>query len=772
MKNTALLAAASLLALTPSVAQAQASDALDPGAAGTTQAPEELPGTIIVSGEKIDRTLQDTVTSVSVTTAEQIAVRNIQTLQEVYNRTANVSETYGSYGFTIRGMDNRGVSGGGDAALATVYVDGAPIPSTALHGAPTDTWDVEQVEIFRGPQSTLQGLNSLAGAVHVRTRDPQFYWGGRAQARATLEEEFQVSAAGGGPLVEDELAFRVSADFRDERGLIYNPTRDEYSDALEAVNLRGKLRWTPEALPGFDAVLSYTHYDRDGAYYYSYSDLSVDDIYDDRRNFSDTENTGKTNVDIATAELSYEISPQLTLTSITSYNDVVEDNQFDADFSPATDGFGSQDRAFETLTEELRLTYEGERLNGVFGLFYYDRDQVLQTDSRSLVPVPTATAEALLVSGLVGMGFPQAQAEALAPTIVSAYTAQLPVIPVDYVSYAPNSVETYAVFADANFALTDRVNVIAGFRYDHEDSRIAVEQDGIFAGTYPTSTDPLFAQAFLALNAGIEGLISSASGSLPETDESFDAFLPKLGVELSWSDDLTTAFVVQRGYRSGGTSFNVQTSTPYSYDPEYTWNYELSLRARPAPGVQILANAFYVDWSDQQVTVQGPSGIYDTFTANAGESHVYGFELEAQHHVNASFDWYASVGHVQTEFDEFTVDPNEGAVTDLSDTEFAYAPDWTLAAGANFRSGNFVGNINASYRSSVYSTTGVNQVQQRLDERTVVNARIGYDFGDAMLYVFANNLLDEDYIQYLNPVYNVAVVGDPRIVGIGLEVGF
>lgn len=769
MKRTIFFASASLLAFVPTVALAQEFA----GTAGSDAAdPTPATNTIIVTGEKIDRTLQETVASVSVTTAEQIEEQNIQTLQEVYNRTANVSETYGSYGFTIRGMSNRGVSGGGDAALATVYVDGAPLPTSALHGAPTDTWDVEQVEIFRGPQSTLQGLNALAGAVHVRTRNPHFYWDGRVQARATSEEEFQLSAAAGGPIVADELAFRISADYRDERGLIYNPTRDDYSDALQAINLRGKLLWSPEALPGFEALFSYTHYDRDGAYYYSYSDLGVDDIYDDRLNFSDTENVGKTNVDIATAELRYEFSPELTLTSITSYNDVVEDNQYDADFTAATEGFGRQDRAFETLTEELRLTYDGDRLSGVFGLFYYNRDQVLQTESRSLVPVPTATAEALLVSGLVGLGYPQAQAEVLAPTIVSAYTAQLPVIPVDYNSYAPNSVETYAVFADATFALTDRIDLIAGFRYDHEDNRITVDQDGTFAGTYPTSTDPLLAQAFLALNGGIQGLISSASGSLPETSESFDAFLPKLGLEYSWSDDFSTAFVVQRGYRSGGTSFNVQRSTPYSYDPEYTWNYELSLRARPAPGLQILANAFYVDWTDQQVTVQGPSGIYDTFTANAGKSHVYGFELEAQHSVSANFDWYASVGHVQNEFDEFTVDPSVGAVTDLSGSKFAYAPEWTLAAGANLRSGHFVGNINASYRSAVFSTTGVNQVQQRLDARTVVNAKIGYDLGEAMVYVFANNLLDEEYVQYLNPVYDVAIIGDPRIVGIGLEAGF
>ena len=113
---------------------------------------------IIVTGEKSARTLQQTPTSIAVVTPETIEREALITIQDVYNRTANLSETYGSSGFTIRGISNSGVGAGGQADAASVYVDGAPVPKWALYGGPTDLWDVQQVEVLPCPQSTIQGL--------------------------------------------------------------------------------------------------------------------------------------------------------------------------------------------------------------------------------------------------------------------------------------------------------------------------------------------------------------------------------------------------------------------------------------------------------------------------------------------------------------------------------------------------------------------------------------------------------------------------------------
>ncbi|MEJ8630387.1 Plug domain-containing protein [Sphingomonas sp. I4] len=120
-----LLCTGTLVVATPSLAQQ-----------ATAAAQDGQPGDIIVTGEKSNRTLQDTTTSVAVTTPERIRQENILTIQDIYNRTANVSETYGASGFTIRGINNQGVGAGGNADTATVYVDGAPIPARRCSAAP------------------------------------------------------------------------------------------------------------------------------------------------------------------------------------------------------------------------------------------------------------------------------------------------------------------------------------------------------------------------------------------------------------------------------------------------------------------------------------------------------------------------------------------------------------------------------------------------------------------------------------------------------------
>ena len=240
---------------------------------------------IIVTGEKARRSLQDTLASVAVTTPKRIDQENIGSVQEIFQRTANMSDTFYTGGFTLRGIADRGIKGGEGAALATVFVDGAALPAALVHAAPTDLWDVAQVEILRGPQSTIRGLNTLAGAVVIETADPAMTWDMRARAMITDHGETQFAAAAGGPLVPGELAFRVVVDKRDADGFTWNPTRREHENPLDSTLLRAKLLWSPSALPGFQARIGYTRYDSLGGYSFSYVDTTTPDFFDHRRNF-------------------------------------------------------------------------------------------------------------------------------------------------------------------------------------------------------------------------------------------------------------------------------------------------------------------------------------------------------------------------------------------------------------------------------------------------------------------------------------------------------
>ncbi len=722
---------------------------------------------IVVTGEKTDRSLQDTPTSVGVVTSRRVEQEAIQTLGEVFQRTANLTETYGHTGFTIRGVNNQGVSGGGDAALTTIYVDGAPLPPTITFSGPTDAWDMRQIEIFRGPQSTLQGLNALAGSVVMRTIDPTFDWDLRARAIVADPKETAFAVAGGGPLIADELAFRLSAEKRDGDGFTHNETLNAPEDPIDSLTVRGRLLWTPKSLPGFEARLGYTRFESDGGYLFSYTNTDVPDFYDNRRAFSDTPNTSHVETDLATLELSQVLSDKLTLSSVTSWSDIQQFQQYDGDGTAANIGYGFNAYDYDTLTQEVRLNYRGERVHGLIGAFYYDRDQHANSASRTNVPTPVNTIAALLQSN----GLDAATASAVA----NLYARALPVIPVNYSAEFPSQVTTYALFGDGEWNLTDRLSVVGGFRWDHEENTVRVTQSAVFVGTYPdpAAYGPVGSPLYLAvtgINAGVAGLVAQAGSATPEATRDFDAFLPKLGLLYDVTPDVTAGFVVQRGYRSGGSSANTARSQVFAYDPEYTWNYEASLRSTWLDGaLTVNANAYYVDWTDQQVSVNFGLNLYDNHTVNAGKSHLYGFEVETTHRLNTAFDWYASLGFSRTQFDEFTTSVG-GTSSDLSGSEFSYAPRWTLALGGNYRWGSgFVANLNANYRSEVFTSTGFSQDDSKVGGRTLVNGRVGYETPRWGAYVYAKNLLDEQYMSYNRTDTAQAVLGDPRVVGLMLQ---
>jgi iron complex outermembrane recepter protein len=755
MRRNLVFLSCSAVAACSSGAWAQSGDR---GAAATTGGDADA---IIVTGEKADRTLMETPTSVAITTPKRIAQENILTIQDVYARTANVAETYGASGFTIRGINNQGASGGGNADTATVYLDGAPLPREALFGGPTDLWDVAQVEILRGPQSTIQGLNALAGAIVIATKDPTMRWTADGRLLWTDQMDRSFSAAVGGPIVPDQLAFRVSAERRADRGVIENVTRGGHDDRLRSLNLRGKILWTPTALPDLSVKGGYNRVRRTGGYLFQYTDISQPDYYDHRRQYSDQPNRGLVKSDIATLDIGYRLSSALRLTNITSYSRIHTDVLADGDNTAVNAQSIHNVYTTRTVTDELRLNYDQGRLSGLLGGWFAHRAQSYYADSRVNVPTPAATIQALLQGG----GLPAATAAA----ITSAYTAQLPVIPISYHGELPTTVTTLAAFGDARYRLTDRLSLIAGFRYDHERNHASSSSIATFTGTYPNpaSFGAALAPAISAINAGVAGIVASASSTAPPDTRDFNAFLPKGGISMDWTPHLNTSLTVQRGYRSGGEGQNQARASLVPYDPEYTTNVEGSLRSTWLGGrLSLNANIFYTHWVDQQVSVNRGLNVYDINTVNAGKSHLWGFEVEAAHRFSTVVDVYANVGHVKTKFDDFKLPAGTTAQVNLAGSEFAYAPHWTAAGGVNLHvQPGFTGNFNVNWRSGVFTGVGLDQNGYRVGPRAVANAKIGFEQKHWGAYLYARNLFDTHYQQYVYAAIHQAILGAPRTIG-------
>lgn len=234
-------------------------------------AAEEGQAEIIVTGERAPRSLRETPSSVVVLTEDSIESQaGVDRLDQLLEQIPNIQVGSGGQGPTFRGQDSTGVLQdlpaflGGTRSRVALQVDGRAVSYNEFVNGVTGLWDVERVEVFRSPQSTTQGRNSIAGAIFVHTNDPVYEWEARARLIHGDLRTWQGSALISGPIVKDELAFRLSGDARTSRNpnkvvdpaiTGANPNRDRY------VTVRAKLLAEPVALPGLMIQASYVHQD-------------------------------------------------------------------------------------------------------------------------------------------------------------------------------------------------------------------------------------------------------------------------------------------------------------------------------------------------------------------------------------------------------------------------------------------------------------------------------------------------------------------------------
>ena len=186
-------------------------------------APDDSPSDpeeIIITGERTPRTLRETPSSVVVLGAEAIEATGADRLDQLLELVPNVQIGSGEEGPAIRGQDSTGVLRnlfaflGGTRPRVTLQVDGRPVTYYEYVASSAPLWDVEKVELFRSPQTTTQGRNSIAGAIFVETADPGYEWQGRARILAGSFRTRQASLAVSGPIVADQLAVGISGDLR------------------------------------------------------------------------------------------------------------------------------------------------------------------------------------------------------------------------------------------------------------------------------------------------------------------------------------------------------------------------------------------------------------------------------------------------------------------------------------------------------------------------------------------------------------------------------
>ncbi|MBL4630423.1 MAG: TonB-dependent receptor [Paraglaciecola sp.] len=529
---------------------------------------------IIVTGQKLTRTLQETPTSIAVFGAEKMEQQNLGDNSEMLFETANVhSSATGS--FSIRGIDGFNVSGAGTSALASIYVDGAALPERLIRNG-FSTWDVSQAEIARGPQSTLQGRNALAGSIIMTTTAASHEWGGKYRVQIGQNGEQEAAIAFGGSIIEDELAFRFSAEKEKFDGFNYNTTRKENSDFSNNTLYRLKLLYTPSAIPDLSAQLSFTRVTTDKGT----NGVNVPDSgspFEQRitTNNDPQELVYKTN--IATLDINYNLNDYWDLVSISTYSKVNSTwDDYDDDAGPEDKGVRFFHEDAKTLSQELRMTYEDDKLSGVIGAYYFDQEIPSEYGGITRLSLSSLGLTSASLMNSYGLD------EATASFVIGQYAGFDPVV-LDQISSTNQNITSYALFSDFTYQLNDKWNIFAGIRWDKESQdnndtqniAIANLEQMPDAANYPSPLNMLIS----GINSLLINYAEDANKAIPLTDSSFSEFIPKLGVSYNVSENITTSFTYQKGYRSGGVGVNSAKSSAYEFDSESTSNYELALRS-------------------------------------------------------------------------------------------------------------------------------------------------------------------------------------------------
>ncbi|WDE06101.1 TonB-dependent receptor [Thalassomonas viridans] len=717
--------------------------------------------TIIVSGQKIQRSVQETKESVAVFTEDNLKEMPLFEFEDVFQLSANTFEINGGENFGLRGITQSSTStGGGNGELGSLYIDGVAYTGFATRFGSKNLWDVEQIEILRGPQSTSVGRNALIGAIVVQTKKPELEETEGAFAtklgnygQADFSGMFNV------PITENS-ALRITADSTRHDGFIKNTTRDDDKyDARKTDTIRAQ--YLVEFSEDFTAnmMVQYTETERG-------QDLYVVTDADDPEDRESTANLDAyENYDAFTASLhlNYIINDNLSLSSVTSFIDGDYERFNDDDQTAA---FEDAHRARETddrnWSQELRLSYQSDTLSGVAGLYVTEVEQKQMT--RALANITPADVRV--------------------PEILHPFYPEY--IGVKNVAPFEQDITNIAFFTEWDYQLTEKWTLSAGFRYDREEqdilSNVANElapgttlPDPVEAGALAEQIQPgsgaQVAGGITQVNAILMSQLSATD--FDEVNNDYNAFLPQIGASYAISDDVMLSLFYKRGYRAGGVDVNLFGQAS-QYDPEYLDNYEFSVRSSLLDNKLTLnANFYYGDWSKQQISICEEDSTDDCYLENAGESRIYGAEVEARYNPTQDVMVFASLGLSDTKFTKY----NSDNVGDLTGNTFALSPDRTFAVGTRVMATEDIYiSANANYQSSIYADF---QNTTRLDNRVLVNASTGYYGDNYNIELYVNNLFDEFYLNFdveiTNPdstTHNIVRAGAPREYGVKFNYTF
>ncbi|SHI19167.1 TonB-dependent receptor [Ferrimonas marina] len=670
----------------------RAATALAVLAAFSSQA-EEAMETLTVTADLRQMSLERLPSSATVLDAQQLEDGAAEHFEQALERIPNLNWSGGSSRpryFQIRGVGEQEEYQGAPNSSVGFIVDDIDLSGI---GMAASLYDLQQVEVLRGPQGTRYGANALAGLIYLKSQDPTEAF--EAGTELTLGQDNQRTLgafASGAATGEGDLLYRVAVQQHQQDGFRHNAYLDrDDTNARDETTVRAKLRWLPSDY--FQADLTFLHANLDNGY----------DVWTlDNNGF--TTQTDEPGVDSqrtngASLVLDWQVSDAVVAKSITSWANTHARHAYDGDWANGDYWAGLECKEYDDDWNEIGsgpCQYD----------YFWDKRSQRDTLSQE---VRFASAEAgRLFAGttdwLVGLYYNKLEEHNDLESYYNGYPDQFLIS--DY------QAKSLAAFAQLDSQL-GRWDLSAGVRVERRDAEY---QD--------------------------------------DSGEAFDPAETMWGGHLSAAYALHAnhnAYLrLARGYKAGGFNMGLPPvlGEEQEFSSETLYNYELGLKSRWLDGALRSDLAlFYMDRQDQQVeaSLQDPNNPqrFFLYTNNAGASENYGLEWELAWQATQGLELYSSLGLLKARYKSYQLTEADGSVTDLSGRELAHAPSYQYTLGGTYRSAQgWFANLNLNGKDGFYYS---DSHDAQSEDYQVLNAKLGYEAQSWGLYLWGRNLTDEQY---------------------------
>jgi iron complex outermembrane receptor protein len=747
---------------------------------------------IVVTSRRRSEVLQDVPIPISVVGRSQIEESgsfNVSRVKELIPSVQMYTSNPRNTGVNIRGIGSPfGLTNDGLDPGVGYYVDGVYYARPAA--ATLDFIDIDRIEVLRGPQGTLFGKNTSAGAFNIVTRKASFTPDYSFETSFGNYGYIQTKASVTGPLSQ-KIAARLSFSGTQRNGLIENVRTGKYTNDINNLGFRGQLLYKPNDNTFITLAADASDQQPDGyaqvvagvvptkrPAYRQFDAIIADLNYTlpsrnafDRKIDHDTPWNSGNELGGISLNAETKLGPG-TLTSTTAWRYWNWDPSNDRDFTGLQALAKSQNPAeHRNWSQEVR--YAGqltEKLSGVVGLFYIDQEVKIN-----------GTEE----SGSAQWRFSQSSTSNLWRT---------PGLFEGYGIYTNASIKSQsaAAFASIDLEIAKGFHIMPGVRYNFDQKN--VDYNRVAKGGLQT-TDP----ALLALKNGV---YSSQSYVADADEQNFTYSLTaayRPGSRLNAFATYSTSFKPVGVNVAGLPTVNGAAATDLAViKPEDTKHYELGIKTTPADNFTLNFTFHNSDIKDYQTNVQSPQlGVNRGYIANAEKVNVKGLELDASIRFNQNFSFYAAGTYTDAKYVRFTnaplpleetgltVNGVQVAFKDISGGDLPGISKWAGSLGTEYatpakffkRDAKFFTAFDAYYRSS-FSSSPSPSAYLNIDGYTLVNARIGYKAVKGLsAYVWGRNLFNKDYFEQLLPAggnagHYAGVLGDQRTYGLTLKYAF